>query len=233
MLELKVKTRQAKGRQNEKLRKQGTIPAVLYGHKIKNLLLEVRAADFDKIYKQAGESTLLKLKIEGEDKEKVVLIYDTEVDPVNEKTIHIDFYQVKMDEALKTEVPLVFIGESPLIKNEGGVLVKNIQHLEIEALPQDLIHNIEVDTSILRTFDDNIRVKDLKIPEKVKISANPEEMVAVVIPPRTQQEIEGLEEKPAVEGIEEIKVAGKEEKEGEEAAPAESEKQEQPVEKKE
>jgi len=233
MLELKAKTRQAKGRQNENLREQGMIPAVLYGHKVGNLLLAVNAADFDKIYKQAGESTLIKLKMGGEDKERIVLIYDRETDPVSEKTIHIDFYQVKMDETLKTEVPLVFIGESPLIKNEGGVLVKNIQHMEIEALPQDLIHSIEVDTSILKTFDDNIRVKDLKIPDKVKISANPEEMVAAVIPPRTQQEIEGLEEKPAAEGIEEIKVAGKEEKEGEEAASAEPEKQEQPAEKKE
>lgn len=236
MLELNAKMRQAKGRQNEQLRKQGMIPAVLYGHKVKNLLLEVKEKDFDKVYRQAGESTLIKLKIdEAEDKkERIVLIYDAEKEPTTEKTIHIDFYQVKMDEALKTEIPLVFVGESPLIKNEGGVLVKSIQHLEIEALPQDLIHSVEVDTSALKTFDDAIRIKDLKIPEKVKISANPEEVIAAIMPPRTQQEIEQLEEKPAAEGIEEIKVAGEEKKEKEEeAAPAEPEKQEEPAEEKE
>lgn len=224
MLELDAKIRQATGRQNKQLRKQDLIPAILYGHKVENLFLAINAADFDKIYKQAGESTLIKLKIEG-NKERIVLIYDTATDPVSEKTIHIDFYQVKMDETLKTEVPLVFVGESPLIRNEGGVLVKSIQRLEIEALPQDLIHNIEVDTSALKAFDDSIRIKDLKIPERVKISANPEEMVAAVMPPRTQQEIEGLKEKPTTEGIEEIKVAGEEKKEKEEAAPAEGEKQ--------
>lgn len=228
MLELNAKMRQITGRQNEQLRNQGLIPAVLYGHKTENLLLTIKAADFDKIYKQAGESTLIKLKIE-EDKERIVLIYNTATDPVSEKTIHIDFYQVKMDETLKTEVPLVFVGESPLIRNEGGVLVKSIQRLEIEALPQDLIHNIEVDVSALKAFDDSIRVKDLKIPERVKISANPEEMVAAVMPPRTQQEIEGLKEKPTTEGIEEIKVAGEEKKEKEEVAPAEGEKQGEPA----
>lgn len=227
MLELNAKIRQATGRHNEEIRKQGLIPAVLYGHKVENLLLAVGAADFDKIYKQAGESTLIKLKIEGKDKERIVLIYNTATDPVSEKTIHIDFYQVKMDETLKTEVPLVFVGESPLVRNEGGVLVKSIQRLEIEALPQDLIHNIEVDISVLKAFDNSIRIKDLKIPERVKISANPEEMVAAVMPPRTQQEIEGLKEKPTTEGIEEIKVAGEEKKEKEEAAPAGPEKQEE------
>lgn len=227
MLELNVKIRQATGKKNKQLREKGIIPAVLYGHNIKNLSLSVDEVDFERVYKEAGESTLIKLKIDGEEskKERVVLIHELERDAVNDKPIHIDFYQVKMDEVIKTEIPLVFIGESQVVKQEGGLLIKNIQSIEIEALPQDLPHQIEVDISSLKTFDDNISVKDLKIPDKVKIMAEPEEVIATVVPPRTQEELEELEEKPA-EQLEEIKVETEEKKEEKETEAKEQPKEE-------
>ena len=218
MLELSVKMRSELGRQANQVRKQGFIPAILYGPKVKNLNLSVNFNVFEKVYQEAGESTLVKLKIEGGDgkKERVVLIQDVDRDPVSGRVIHIDFNQIKMDQAITVEVPLVFVGESEAVKDQNGVLIKSIQNVEIEALPQDLIHEIEVDISVLKTFDDNIYLKDLKVPENVKLTAEPEEVVASVIPPRTEQELEDLEEAP-VEGVEDVEV----EEKGKEAVEAE------------
>ncbi len=210
MLELIAKLRQETGRgKNDQVRKQGFIPAILYGHRVENLPLLVDQLAFERAYQEAGESTLIKLKIEGGEekgkKERVVLIYEVANDPVSDKAIHVDFYQVKMDQAISVEVPLNFVGESDAIKSLGGVLVKNLQTIEIEALPEDLIHEIKVDISVLKSFEDGIRVKDLKLPDKVKATADPEESVALVLPPRTQEELTGLEETP-VEKTEEVKV---------------------------
>jgi len=248
MLELSAQLRPVTGRQNEQIRKQGLIPAILYGHKVKNLALIVEAQQFSKVYQEAGESTLVKLKISGSQekeksakagttssqKERVVLIYEVAKDPVTDKPIHIDFYQVKMDEPISTEVPLVFVGESPAVKELDGVLVKNIQSLEIEALPANLPHQLEVDISSLKTFDDNIHIKDLKLPAGVKTEAQLDEVIASVIPPRTRAELEALEEAPE-EKIEEVEVAEKEkgkeeaEEEAAEAAPSAQEKATEPA----
>ncbi len=222
MLELLAQLRQKTGRANNRLREQGMIPAVLYGHKIKNLNLMVKDYDFEKIYQEAGESTLVKLKIEGE-KERNVLIHDISKDPVSDKVVHIDFNQVKMDEKTTVEVPLVFVGQSEAVEAEAGVLVKNIQEIEVEALPADLPSEIEVDISVLKTFDDNIYVKDLKIPEKVELKANPEDSVASVIPPRSEEELEALEEKPEEE-VEDVEVEEKGKKEEGEVEVPETEK---------
>jgi len=240
MLELSADLRQTTGRGNKQIRKQGFIPAILYGRKIKNLALSVKAQNFEKVYQEAGESTLIELKIKAAQKEaekkRVVLIHEVAKDPVSDTPIHIDFYQVKMDEVLKAEVPLIFVGESPAVKEEEGVLVKNIQSLEIEALPADLPHQIEVDISSLKTFDNNIYIKDLKLPSRVKTEVQPKEVVASVIPPRTKAELEKLEEAPE-EKIEEVEMVEEEKAKEEvreeaaegvepakEAAPAEEEK---------
>jgi len=210
MLELLIKMRSELGRKVKKIREQNFIPAVLYGHKVKNLNLSVNYNDFEKVYKEAGESTLIKLKIEdGESiKERVVLIHDVTRDAVSNYFIHIDFKQIKMDETITVEIPLIFVGESEAIKTDKGVLIKSIQNVEIEALPQDLIHEIEVDISVLKTFDDNIYVKDINVSDKIKLTADPEDVVASVTPPRTQEELEELEETPD-ESIEEAEVEEK------------------------
>ena len=222
MLKLLVKLCQETGRRNKIIRKQKLIPAVLYGHKVKNLNLSVKEQDFKKVYKQAGESTLIKINIKTDkdekEKERIVLIYNTEKDPVSDEVIHIDFYQVKMDQEISIEVPLVFINKSDAVETDKGVLIKNLQVVEVEALPQDLPSEIEVDISVLKTFNDNIYIKDLKIPEKSKIKNNPEDSVASVIPPRTKAELENLEEAP-VEKTEEVEKDDKKpEKEEEESS---------------
>lgn len=236
MLELSAKLRRETGVKNKQLRKQGFVPAVLYGHKVKNLLLSVGYYDFKRIYKEAGESSLVKLKIKnGQDKkrERVVLIQDVAKDPISNNVIHVDFNQIKMDEKIKIEVPLAFIGESSAVETEGGVLIKNYQNIEIEVLPQNLPHQIEVDISVLKTFEDNIYIKDLKPPEGVEIKENLDDVVASVAPPRTKAELEELEEAP-IEAVEEVEVEEKGKiKEAEEEPAEEPAKEEVPLEKKE
>ena len=232
MLKLTAKLRQETGRQNKVIREQKLIPAVLYGHKVKNLSLSVESQNFEKVYKQAGESTLIKINIKNDqddkEKERIVLIYDVKRDAVSDEIIHVDFYQVKMDKEISVEVPLVFVNKSDAVETDKGVLIKNIQVVEIEALPQDLPSEIEVDISTLKTFDDNIYIKDLKIPEKSKIKNNPEDSVASVIPPRTTAELENLEEAP-VETTEEVE-SDKPEKEEESSEPVKDVQEEKPAE---
>lgn len=194
-LELKAETREDVGKKLESLREKGIIPAVVYGSGHKPVSVQVNYEEFKKIFGQSGESTLVKLKIGNESKN--VLIHDISRDPISGKFIHIDFYNVRMDKLIKAEVPLLFEGEAPAVKNLEGVLIKSITEVEVEALPKDLPREIKVDISILDSFDKQIRVKDLILPVGVKIELNPDEMIVSVMPPRSEEEIKATEEKPA------------------------------------
>ncbi|HEB01594.1 MAG TPA: 50S ribosomal protein L25 [Candidatus Portnoybacteria bacterium] len=234
MLELETKIRKILGKKVKNLRKKDILPAILYGHKVKNISLEIDLGDFKKIYQQAGGSTLIKLKIKDESaesgKERNVLIYRVNRDPVTDEFIHVDFYQIRKGEKITAEVALIFEGESPAVKNEGGILVKDITALEIESLPENLPHQIKVDISKLEKFGDNIRIKDLAISGEIKVKVSPEEVVASVIPPRTKEEVAALEEE-VEEKVEEVgKVEEEREEkveEGEEKKEGEKEKQEE------
>ncbi|MEK7135055.1 MAG: 50S ribosomal protein L25, partial [Patescibacteria group bacterium] len=151
-------------------------------------------------------------------KAKNVLIHDVSRDPTTEEISHVDFYEVNMEEKITTKVSLVFVGEAPAVSDLSGILVKAKQELEIRALPADLPHQIEVDISQLKTFDDNILVKDIKLPKNVEILENIETSVATVIPPRSEAELEALKGE-IEEKVGEVKVEAEEkakEREGEE-----------------
>lgn len=220
MLELKADPRTLLGKKVSALRKTGFIPAILYGHGKKPVSVTVNARDFDKIFKEAGETTLLSLVMDG--KKHNVFIHDLERDILTSQVIHADFFEVKMDEKMKTKVPFIFVGESPAVKADGGVLVRAMQEVEVEALPQDLPKEIKVDISSLVTFEDKIHIKDLVLAGGVKVLADTEETIALVSPPRSDKEMEDLEAKP-VETVAEVKVVGEEEKAAAAAAQAEQE----------
>lgn len=180
------------GKQNKKIRAAGKIPAVLYGHGLKTQSLELNEKEFLKAYKQAGESSLLSLNVDG--KQLPVLINDVQYHYLNDNPIHVDFHAISMTEKLKAHIPLHFEGEAPAVKALGGVLVKNISEVEVECLPTDLPSNIVVDISNLSTFENVIRVSDLKVSDKVKVLAQPEDVVVKVAPPRSEEELKSLEE---------------------------------------
>ena len=200
-IQLNAKSRDLK-EQNQVLRKQGTIPAVLYGHNVKNQNLSVNAVEFEKALKLAGESTIVDLVVDG--KTHPVLIQDVQLDNLSYRPMHADFYQVSMTEKLKANVVIEFVGESPAVKTLGGVLFKQISEIQVECLPADLPHNVVVDISSLKTFADSIYVKDLKFGDKVKVLSSEEEVVAKVQPPRdVEKELAPAvtDEKAAVEAV--------------------------------
>ncbi len=208
MEELKLKStiRTETGGKLKKLRRDALIPAVIYGHKTKNQLLKVGYRDFEDVYKKAGENTLINLLV-GDNSKGKVIIHNLQVDPVSDKFLHIDFYQVKMDEKISAEIPLNFIGESEAVKNEGGVLIKNMNTVKVESLPQALPKKINVDISQIKKLEEAIHIKDLDVPENVKLAAQGDEVVAIILKPRAKEELEATEEKveEKVEEVEGIK----------------------------
>ena len=233
MLILVAKIRKELGKKVKSLREKGILPAVLYGHKIKNLNLELDLKEFEKIYKEAGESSLIKLEVKNQKSktelpkeakvkkrtessltvdEFLVLIHDIQFDHLTQKLIHIDFYQPELKEEVEVTVPLIFEGEAPAVKDLGGTLVKNISEVEVKALPQNLSHEIKVDIGNLKTFEDNILIKDLIVSKEVKILKEPEEIVAKVTQP---EKVEEELEKPVEEKVEEVEKVEKKPKEEE------------------
>lgn len=189
------------------------MPAVFYGKKEKSTPIMLPYAIFEKTLKDAGESTILHLSGEGIDVD--VLIHDVGYDPVTDKPRHADFYAIEKGKKLEIKVPIEFIGVAPAVKDLAGVLVKVMHEIEIEALPKDLPHKIEVDISSLVAFDSVVTVKDIKVPAGVEIKAKSEDVVASVYEPKE----EVVEEAPVDLSTIEVEKKGKEAKEGE--APAE------------
>jgi large subunit ribosomal protein L25 len=213
-IEIKAENRKETRKKVKTLRDKGIIPAVVYGAGHKPVSIQVNAKEFNKTFQETGETTLLKLKIG--DHSKNVLIHDIARDPVENNIIHIDFYEVKMDQQIKTEVPLVFEGEAPAVKNLGGILVKNLTEIKVEALPKDLPREIKVDISKLETLESHIRIKDLVLPAGVKTLEETEETIVLVEPPRSEEELAKLEEKAEVKPEEVEVVTEKKPEEGQE-----------------
>ncbi len=225
-LQLKASARDLKTTKLGRLRKEGGLPAVLYGHKVQNQSLTVNASEFEKVFKKAGESTIIDL-ITEDGKKHLVLIHDIQNHFLNSQPIHVDFYEVSMSEKLKAKVVLEFIGESKAVKELGGVLVKSLSEVEVECLPADLPHNIAVDISPLQAFHDSISVKSLELSEKIHILNSPEEVIAKVQPPRNiEVELEPIAAES--DKVAEVIAASTEKKEeaGEEAAPEKESKKE-------
>jgi len=230
-IQLKSESRNVTGKKVKKYRREGKIPAVIYGGGIKSQPLWVNYPDFQKAYEKAGRSTILELET-GEKKKSNVLIHDVQSDPLSGKFSHIDFFQVRMDQKIETEVPLEFVGESEAVTNLGGVLVKSLDAIPVSCLPADLPSKIEVNISLLKGFDDVIKVADLKISEKVKIQIELDTVIANVSAPRSEEELAKLEEKveedvTKVEGVAEKAPAEGAEGEAKEAAEAGKEKREE------
>lgn len=186
MLTLLAKIRKIRGKKVETLRKKGILPAILYGPKVKATALELDEKEFEKIYKEAGESSLISLEFDK--KKDLVLIHEVARDPLTGKPIHVDFYQPRLEEEVEVTVPIIFEGEAPAVKDLGGTLVKNISEIEVKALPQKLPHEIRVNVSQLKSFEDNILIKDLRLPEGVKLFRAPEEILAFVVRPEKVEE---------------------------------------------
>ncbi len=199
----------------EALRKSGSLPAVLYGPKEPSTPVTLTAIDFSKVWKSAGESSIILLKgPKGEEHE--ALIHDVALNPVSDQPLHADFYVIEKGKKLQISVPLVFTGVAPAVKDLGGTLVKVLHEVEIEALPKDLPHELTVDIASLATLDSQILVKDIALPVGVEMLTDGEEVSAAIAV--TKEEVE--EPTKSIEDIEVVGAKGKEEPaEGDGAAP--------------
>ena len=217
-LELSVQKREVMGKKVKSLRASGLIPAVLYGKGQESIALQVPEKDFLKAFKQAGESTLIYINVDGQS--YPTIIHDISRDPLKSNIIHADFYKVSLTEKIKTKVPVVFEGESPAVKEKGGIFVRNINELEVEAFPQDLPHEIKLNISGLKEFGDEVFVKDVDLGGKVKVLAEPNAVLALVQEPKSQEELDAELAAPTA-GVEDVEVIKKEKPE--EEAPVEGE----------
>src|SRR3990172_7144644 len=152
-ISLKAKTRSIIGKKTKMLRAKNQIPLVLYGHNFKSINLEALKNDIVKIWKEAGSSNLVSLEIEKQKPVKI-LIQDIQTDPLSDEIIHADLYRIRHDRKLRTQIPLHFHGKSLAVKDKEGNLITHKDSVEVEVLPDDLIDEIKVDISILKTFDD-------------------------------------------------------------------------------
>lgn len=184
-MELAVQQRNTFGKQVKALRAQGLIPAELYGRGVENLHLVVPSRNFHKVYKEAGESMMINVVVE--DKKIPVMIQEVGRDPVTDEVRHVDFYQVRLDEKISVAVPLVFTGEAPAVKT-GGVLVKAMHEIEVEALPHQIPHSISVDVSSLHEIGSSIYVNNLVVPEGVEVEPEGTTVVATITEKAKEEE---------------------------------------------
>lgn len=210
-LELNAQKREVVGSGLNALRKSGYLPAVLYGKNQEAVSLQILVKDFKKAFELAGESTLIFINVDGQT--YPTIIHDIAKDAVSDDILHADFYKVRLDEKIRAKVAVVFQGESSAVKDLGGIFVRNINELEIEAFPQDLPHEIIVDISSLKNIGEQILVENLKLDSKLKVIAEAQEIVATVQAPMSEAELEKALEAPTstVEDVEVIKKEKEEE----------------------
>jgi len=199
---LQATSRTRLGKQVKSLRRQQLVPAVLYGHNVPARSLAVESMPFNRVYAAAGGSSLIDLAVDDGQPVKV-LIHEVARDPLSDAVIHVDFHQVDMQEKITTEITLDFAGDAPAVKELGGVFVANHDKITVECLPQDLVHDIQVDISVLKTFDDTITVGALKLPAGLEVKLPADDIIALVSRPRSEAELAALEEevKEDVAGI--------------------------------
>lgn len=177
-MDLKTEKRDILGKKVNALRQNGSLPAELYGRAMPNLHLSVNAKDFEKVYKAAGENTIVNVIVDGTP--KPALIYDVQHHPVSGDIESVDLYAVRMDEEITATVPIILTGESEIVKAGLGVLIESMDEIEVEALPADIPKEITVDISGLKEIGNSIYVKDVVITGKFKFSIDLENVIVSI-----------------------------------------------------
>ena len=201
MISLEVQPRTVLGKKVKKLRNDGLIPANIFGQGVTSTSIQVNLNDFSKVYKSVGETGLVGLKLDGKD--HPVLVHKIQREPKSDSVLHVDFHQVNLKEKTTAHVPVVLVGEAPIEKSKEGIVLQSLNEIEIEALPTDIPHNIEVNIETLTEVGQSVQVKDLKIDKtKVEIKTDLEATVLSV------QTAEVKEEEPEPEVPAEVEVIG-------------------------
>jgi large subunit ribosomal protein L25 len=202
--ELKVAPRTVLGKKVKQLRRQGWIPANVYGHKVESTSVQAPTADLLTLMRKLSRNEIINLTVEGEKEPRTVVVRDVARDPVTSHLLHIDFYQISMTEKMRAEVPVVLTGTSPAVATQGGVLLQTLERVAVEALPGDIPQQFEIDVSRLVELEQSVHVSDLDVDtSKVTLHTDPEVVLARVASPRlATAEEEAAEAAEAAEGVE-------------------------------
>ncbi|MEA3374853.1 MAG: 50S ribosomal protein L25 [Chloroflexota bacterium] len=198
-VELEAKRRSVLGSKVKRLRREGWVPGVIYGHGFEPVPLKFDKYDLRAVLSQVGGSQLINVKVDDADEVEFALLRDVQRDVITGDLLHVDFYRVMMTETITTEIPLLTTGESPIAERKEGILLHGVSEIEVECLPGDLVDAIEVDLSELTEIGQAISVGDLAVPSGVNVLTDPDEMIARLVP------LEEVElERPAAEVEEEL-----------------------------
>lgn len=204
-VELVVQPRSVSGKHVKQLRAQGIIPLVIYGHKTETMNLQVVEYDARRAIAQAG-GQLIALRVAGEEQPRMTLAREQQRDVLTGKLLHVDLYEVDMSETVQVEVPLALVGEAQLVENGQAILSHMLTSVEVECLPGDIVQSIEVDISLLVGFDDAVHVRDLVVPDTIRVLTDGDEMIARLEPVAEEEEEEEAEllAAPSAEDVEVI-----------------------------
>ncbi len=211
---LKAKKRTLLGKKSKKLRREGIIPAVIYGKDLDSVAIEILLPDFTQVYKTAGNTQVIEIEIEAGETYPV-LVKQLQYHPLSDLPVHVDFHRIDLKKKVSALVPLVFVGESEVVKNSEGILQEILNQITVEALPSHVPASIVVDISTLKTADDVITISNLVIPAEVVVKHEPEELICKIAA-LMAEEVE-----PVVVTPEDVEVAT--EKKAEEAEATEAE----------
>lgn len=215
-IELMAEERTVLGKHVQRLRRDGWVPAVMYGHGFDPVPLQFEERRLAQVLSKVSGSQLISVNVKGTEQPAMALVRDVQRDPIRGNFLHVDFYHVRMTERLTTEVPLIVVGESPVIEARDGILLQGISSIEVECLPGDLVDAIEVDLSDLVEIDQAIYVRDLAVPAGIDVLTDLDEMIVRIVPLEAE-EIEEVEEEmmPGAGEVEVITEAKEEERSGE------------------
>lgn len=188
-IELKVAKREILGKRVKHLRRQGITPVHLFGHGIESLALQCNTSELERVLAQAGQTGLISLKLDKEKKPRTVMVRDFDRDWRRGQLLHVDFYQVRMEEKIKLEVPIVLVGEAPALKSKDNMLEHELETLTVECLPAKIPASVEVGISSLTEAGQAIRVKDIVLDKDITVLNDPE-LVIVKISFRPAEKLE-------------------------------------------